>query len=224
MGNLNDNILDAKDWYRCRDTEWKYTTKTWNNIASVESNELFEPKWHFQMNAADYFLVWDINIICDGTPYPTNDPTLKPTSNPTVIPTLLPSNLPSIGPTYDPTIYPSTHPTIYPSNHPTTSSPTKSLSQNTLSVVIATQNTNDNEVEVQETESTYNEDDDVNDSVIESEVISLPQWLYIAISAFAVILCLTLCVVYKKYKKRQQKSDKFRMNANSVLSVSRIDG
>merc|ERR1712228_118397 len=98
MGNLNDNILDAKDWYRCRDSTWKYTSRSWNNIASVEPNELFEPKWNFQMNAADYFLVWDINIICDGTPYPTVTPSQNPTrspSNPTKTPSVSPSTPPT---------------------------------------------------------------------------------------------------------------------------------
>ena len=133
--SLNDATLD-----NICDKGWKYKSKTFVNISSVQSNELFEPKWEFSMNAYDYFILYDIQIDCDGTPYPTSmpmpsrklldssdstdfqiptkHPSTNPTSKPTVSPIPAPTNFPSANPTVAPTDIPSKRPTIAPSTAP----------------------------------------------------------------------------------------------------------
>ena len=137
--SLNDATLND-----ICDKGWKYKSKTFANIGSVQSNELFEPKWEFSMNAYDYFVLYDIQIDCDGTPYPTSmpmpsrklldssdstdfqiptkhpsvNPTSKPSVKPTTSPISAPTKHPSINPTAAPTDIPSKTPTIAPSTAP----------------------------------------------------------------------------------------------------------
>ena len=118
---LDDDIL--KD--EC--SSWQYIDRTWTNIGSVLSNQSFEPKWGFTMNAVDYYVVYDIQIICDGTANPSSDPTITPSVDPSRHPSKVPTADPSVYPTDDPTIPTTKTPSFYPSNDPTsdpTSNPT----------------------------------------------------------------------------------------------------
>merc|ERR1712228_399129 len=100
---------------------WKYLSKTWTNIGSVQSNELFEPKWEFEMNAFNYFIVYDIQIHCDGTANPTAitaSPTTSPSRSPLKQPTEYPTNNPTLNPVNH-SFYPTTNPTDIQSFDPT---------------------------------------------------------------------------------------------------------
>ncbi len=56
------------------------TSRTWNNIATVTSNQLFETKWEFKMKANDFYVVFNISINRDGTANPTITPSKNPST------------------------------------------------------------------------------------------------------------------------------------------------
>ena len=114
---LNDDTLNEQ----C--SPWYYAPKTWTNIASVSSNQLFKPKWTFSMNAKDYYVVYDIQIICDGTANPTSNPSESPSTYPSTLssyhPSIVPTSNPSVSPTNNPSIFLTETPSISPTNEPT---------------------------------------------------------------------------------------------------------
>merc|ERR1712228_728950 len=193
---------------------WKYLSKTWTNIGSVQSNELFEPKWEFEMNAFNYFIVYDIQIHCDGTANPTAStvsPTTSPSRSPSKQPTKYPTNNPTVLPKQS-TLNPTNHPTFNTTMIPTLESTLKPTSEATNILILdATQKP---EGTLSETTNVENIENALDEETTSNDPFTF-EFIIIATSVSGVIclICIVvgLCLYSRKRSSKKNKLIQFEM-------------